>query len=298
MQMYVFWNASEPKENQWDFTDNLDLDAWLSLVQEMGMYAVVRVGPYSCAEWEHGGTPAWLTAKEGMHVRDDDPTFLKYADSHIAKVEAIVAKHQINHGGNVIMVQLENEHPKGWGTDEHDPYLKHMVDQARANGLEIPVFLSGCIMVVNPPERVLTPSERPLGIPRNSGPAGSPVYGDMAQGMMNEKTRGTWKIIAFGGAGYDYYMVHGGTNFGYSGDTYQTTYDYSSPIGETGHFNNFYFPARRAAWFAQSFSALLTGSHNDPSLAQADLPGVRVTSRTNPTQGSIVFVDNFAKKET
>jgi beta-galactosidase len=295
MQMYVFWNATESREGQWDFTDNLDLDAWLSLIQEMGMYAVVRVGPYSCAEWEHGGFPAWLTAKPGMTLRDTGP-FLPFADRHLAQVEKIVAKHQINHGGNVIMVQLENEHPHGWGTDDKDPYLKHLVEQSRLNGLEIPVFLSG-----------LHHGGEPSGeAPYKVGP--SPWfttefwtgwigrYGDMAPGMLNEKIRGTWKIIAFGGGGYDYYMVHGGTNFGYSGDSFEASYDYSAPIGETGQFHNLYFPARRAAWFAQSFSSLLTGSHDDPGFAKSDLAGLRVTTRTSPGGGSIVFIDNFQKK--
>jgi len=83
-------------------------------------------------------------------------------------------------------------------------------------------------------------------------------------------------------------MVHGGTNFGYSGDSYDATYDYSAPIGETGQFHNLYFPARRAAWFAQSFSPLLTGSHNDPDFAKADVHDFARTTRTNPT-GAALF---------
>lgn len=296
MQMYVFWNATESKEGQWDFTDNLDLDAWLSLIQEMGMYAVVRVGPYSCAEWEHGGFPAWLTIKPGMTLRDMGSRFLPLADRHLAQVEKIVAKHQIHRGGNVIMVQLENEHPHGWGTDDKEPYLKHLVGQARANGLEIPLFLSGLHHGGDPSgERAYEPGPSPWFTTEFwTGWIGR--YGDMAPGMLHEKVRGTWKIISFGGAGYDYYMVHGGTNFGYSGDSFEATYDYSSPIGETGRFHNLYHPARRAALFAQSFSKLLTGSHNDPDLAKCDLAGLRVTTRTNPSGGSIVFIDNFQKK--
>ena len=143
VQMYVFWNATEGKEGVWDWSDNLDLDAFLTMVQDAGMYAIVRVGPYSCAEWDDGGFPAWLMVKPGMTLRDSGADFDKYAFRHIDEVEKIVAKHQINHGGNVILTQLENEHPHGWGTEDTDPYLHHLVDQARANGLEIPVFLSG-----------------------------------------------------------------------------------------------------------------------------------------------------------
>ncbi len=295
MQMYVFWNCTEGKDGHWDFSDNTDLDAWLTMIQEAGMYATVRVGPYSCAEWEQGGLPSWLTIKPGMTVRDSGADFEKYVDQHLAKVEAIVAKHQINKGGSVILVQLENEHTRGWGTDDKDPYLHHLVDQARANGLEIPLFLSGLHHGADPS------GEKPYPVGTSpwfttefwTGWIGN--YGDMSEGALDEKIRGTWKIIAFGGAGYDYYMVHGGTNFGYSGDSFETSYDYSAPIGETGHFHNFYWPAKRAAWFAQSFSSLLTGSHDDPDLATADNPNVRVTCRTNPNGGSLIMIDAFDK---
>jgi beta-galactosidase len=302
MQMYVFWNATEGAEGHWDFSDNLDLDAWLSLLQQMGMYAVVRVGPYSCAEWEEGGIPSWLTIKPDMTLRDSDPLhdsepiFEGFADDHLARVEKIVAKHQINHGGNVLMVQLENEHPRGWGTDDRDPYLKHLVDQARANGLEIPLFLSGLHHGGDPSGEAPYPPGPSPWYTTEFWTGWIAHYGDMDPAMLNEKIRGTWKIIAFGGAGYDYYMIHGGSNFGYSGNSTDATYDYSAPIGESGQFHNFYFPARRAAWFAQSFSSLLTGSHNDPDLARSDLPGLRVTSRTNPAGGSFILIDNFQRK--
>ena len=296
MQMYVFWNASEDKEGHWSMEDNIDLDAWLSEVQKAGMYAVVRVGPYSCAEWEHGGFPAWLTAKPEMTIRDSGAEFLKYCDPHMAVIEKIVAKHQINHGGNVIMVQLENEHMKGgWGTDAND-YLTHLYDEARKNGLEVPLFYSGLHHGGDPS------GEAPYKVGTSpwystefwTGWIGK--YGDMDPAMLQQKIAGTWKIIGFGGAGYDYYMVHGGTDFGYSGDSFMASYDYSSPIGETGQFHNFYNYAKRAAWLARSFSDLLTGSHDDPTLAKADAPGLRVSCRTNPEEGSLIIIDNFKNK--
>jgi len=115
--------------------------------------------------------------------------------------------------------------------------------------------------------------------------------------MLEQKIACTWKVIGFGGAGYDYYVVYGATNFGYSGFTHETTYDYAAPISETGQFNNFYAPAKRAAYFAQSFSDLLTGSHNDPGLAGVDNHAVRLSIRTNPTLGSLIILDRFNKQK-
>ncbi len=297
VQSYVFWNASEPREGQWDFSDNNDLDAWLSLLKEMKMYALVRVGPYSCAEWELGGYPAWLTVKPGMTEREMGPS-VAYSDPHLDKVERIVARHQLNRGGSVFMVQLENEHSQGWGTQVIDPYLKHLDDQATRNGIIVPTFNSGLHHSADPSgEEPFPPDPSPwYSTEFWTGWIGK--YGDMTENALDQKIRGTWKIIAFGGAGYNYYMAHGGTNFGYSGsgEPPGVSYDYSAPIGEAGQFHNLYFPARRAAYFAQSFTPLLTGSHNDPTLATCDQPEVRVTSRTNPAGGSFIMLDHFLRK--
>jgi beta-galactosidase len=292
MQMYVFWNATEDKEGHWNTEDNLDLDAWLTEVQKAGMYAIVRVGPYSCAEWEHGGFPAWLTAKSGMTVRDSGSDFLKYCDPHLAFVEKIVAKHQIHRGGNVIMVQLENEHPRGWGTDGNE-YLQHLYNEARKNGLEVPLFFSGLHHGHDPSGEKPYKTGTSPWFSTEFWTGWFSRYGDMSPSMLQQKIAGTWKIIGFGGAGYDYYMIHGGTDFGYSGDTFMTSYDYSAPIGEAGKFNNFYHDAKRAAWLARSFNDLLTGSHDDPDLVKVDATGVRVSTRTNPKEGSLVILNNF-----
>ncbi len=297
VQSYVFWNASEPREGVWDFTDNNDLDAWLSLLKEMGMYALVRVGPYSCAEWEEGGYPAWLSIKPGMIQREMGPV-VPYVDAHLKKIEEITARHQVNRGGCVFMVQLENEHSRGWGTDVSDPFLKHLDDEARANGIEVPMFNSGLHHSSDPSGEVpFTPGASPwYSTEFWTGWIGK--YGEMAPGALSEKIRGTWKILAFGGAGYNYYMAHGGTNFGYSGsgEPPGVSYDYSAPVGEAGQLRTLYYAARRAAWFANSFTPLLAGSHNDPGFAKCDQPSARVTTRTNPTGGSIVFVDHFQRK--
>jgi beta-galactosidase len=297
VQSYVFWNATEPKEGQWGLNDNTDLDAWLSLLKEMNMYALVRVGPYACAEWEEGGYPSWLTVKPGMIQREMGP-LLPYSDVYLKKVEEIVEKHQVNHGGSVFLVQLENEHSHGWGTQVLDPYLKYLDDQARQNGIEVPIFNSGLHHSQDPAGEVPFPIDPSPWYSTEFWTGWVARYGDMAPDMLSEKIRGTWKILAFGGAGYNYYMAHGGTNFGYSGsgEAPGVSYDYSAPIGEAGQLRNFYYPARRAAYFAQTFISILVGSHDDPTFAISDQPDLRVTTRTNPAGGSIIFLDHFLRK--
>jgi beta-galactosidase len=296
IQTYVMWNAHEGREGQYDFSGNLDLDAWLSLIQECGMYAIVRPGPYVCAEWEEGGLPAWLCSKPGMRVRENDPQYLKYMDPYMTKVYEIIAKHQIHKGGNVLMVQLENEYANTWGTDTN-PHLTHLNELARKAGLEVPLFNSGLHHGNDPA------GTRPFGnrtVPWYStefwtGWIG--LQGDMTATMMEEKVRGTWKIIAFGGGGYDYYVVHGGTNFGYSkGDEVTASYDYSSPIGEAGQLRKAYFPMKRAAMFAQAFSDLLTSSKDGASLVASNTGNVQTYVRTG-ANGTAVFLADAARAQ-
>ncbi|MEN0054515.1 MAG: beta-galactosidase, partial [Mucilaginibacter sp.] len=80
VEIYTFWNIHEPQEGKFDFTGDYDLNAFLSLVKELGMYAIVRVGPYYCAEWDFGGYPLWLKFKPDVRVREDNAEFEKYVD--------------------------------------------------------------------------------------------------------------------------------------------------------------------------------------------------------------------------
>src|SRR5437870_1596408 len=57
---YVFWNVHEPTPGHFDFSGNNDVAAFIRAAQEEGLWVILRAGPYSCAEWEFGGFPAWL----------------------------------------------------------------------------------------------------------------------------------------------------------------------------------------------------------------------------------------------
>jgi beta-galactosidase len=296
IQTYVMWNAHEGTEGHFDFSGNLDLDAWLTTVQECGMYADVRPGPYVCAEWENGGIPAWLCDKPGMQLRVNDPQYLSYVDKFESKVFDIIAKHQIQKGGNVLMVQLENEYPNRWGTDSN-AYLDHLRELARAHGLEIPLFNSGLHHGDDPA------GNRPFG--NRTTPWFSTEFwtgwigleGDMNAQKSEQKIRGTWKIIGFGGAGYDYYVVHGGSDFGYSkGAEVTASYDYAAPIGEAGQLRKIYFPMKRAAMFAQAFSDVLTASTNDGTLIVSNTANVQTFARTSPN-GTALFLADAARHQ-
>ena len=75
VQTDVCWNLHEPREGQWDFSGARDLAAFLQLVHEMGLYAVVRPGPYVGDAWDSGGLPVWLRFKPSVRMREPNATF-------------------------------------------------------------------------------------------------------------------------------------------------------------------------------------------------------------------------------
>jgi beta-galactosidase len=195
---YVSWNAHEPEEGQFDFSGSKDLSAFLDLCKELRLYVIVRLGPYSCAEWDLGGFPAWLAVGKGVRLRTHDPEYLKYVDKWFEKLLPIVAGHQVHKGGCVIMVQLENEYKGGSGNDE-DAYLAHLRKKALETGIEVPMFYSG-----------LRHGHDPAGDEPWPRTGNSPwfttefwagwynLFGELPQENVERYDRATRKIIAFG----------------------------------------------------------------------------------------------------
>ena len=56
---YVAWDFHEPREGQWDFSEDHDVAAFVRLAGELGLYVILRPGPYISARWDFGGLPAW-----------------------------------------------------------------------------------------------------------------------------------------------------------------------------------------------------------------------------------------------
>ncbi|OEL28695.1 Beta-galactosidase 12 [Dichanthelium oligosanthes] len=62
IETYVFWNAHEPEPGKYNFEGGLDLIKYIKMIQDHDMYAIVRIGPFIQAEWNHGS----LLAMEGI----------------------------------------------------------------------------------------------------------------------------------------------------------------------------------------------------------------------------------------
>ncbi len=162
---YVFWNYQEPQEGIFRFQGQRNLQAFLALVHKMGMYAILRIGPYNNAEWANGGLPNWLRFIPHMIVRTYNPPFLHALKPYFDRLLPIVAANQITHrtpayspdnvvqtmlaaahvthAGPVIMVQIENEYGPGWGAVLNNRYLQWLHAIAIRKGIQVPFFFSG-----------------------------------------------------------------------------------------------------------------------------------------------------------
>lgn len=67
VETYVCWNMHEPRKGEFDFTGRFDIRRFIKTAQEVGLYAIVRPGPYICAEWDFGGT-ARMAAQGQKHA--------------------------------------------------------------------------------------------------------------------------------------------------------------------------------------------------------------------------------------
>ncbi|WP_102194649.1 glycoside hydrolase family 35 protein [Microbacterium aurantiacum] len=260
IETYVAWNAHEPVKGAWREDGDVDLGRFLDIVAEEGMHAIVRPGPYICAEWHNGGLPTWLTADKTMKLRTSDPAYLTEVSAYLEKVNAIIAPRQIDRDGSVILVQIENEYG-AYGADKD--YLEALVRQTRASGITVPLT-----QVDQPIPHMLDNGAHPelhktgsfggriderLAVLREHQPTGPLMCMEFWCGWFDhwgEKHHTTTfadsaadldRLLA-AGASVNIYMVHGGTNFGLTAGANDsgrylpmvTSYDYDAPLTESG----------------------------------------------------------------
>ena len=139
VETYVPWNLHEPTKGNFNFEGMADIASFLQLAQDMDMYIILRPTPYICAEWDFGGLPAWLIKDKNLRVRSQDKAFLKHLDEYFEKFFEVVNPYQFTQGGNILMMQVENEYGS---FSEDKEYLRKIVQIMRKHGVDVPLFTS------------------------------------------------------------------------------------------------------------------------------------------------------------
>ncbi|MCY3021847.1 MAG: beta-galactosidase [Planctomycetota bacterium] len=249
IETYVFWNLHEHDKGRYDFTDRLDLAHFLRLCQQHGLYAILRIGPYICAETNFGGLPPWLLHEPGMVTRTNNEAFKREMLKWLRTLMSQVGDQQATRGGPVILAQLENEYnnvAKRYG-DEGRKYMEWVVSIGREVGIEVPLIMcegsaEGAIETLNGfsvAERVPEFKKHHTNMPAlwtENWPGWYDTFGVAHhQRDPQEIAYNAIRFFAAGGTGVNYYMWHGGTNYGREAMYLQTTsYDFDAPLDEYG----------------------------------------------------------------
>ncbi|KLT65186.1 beta-galactosidase family protein [Pedobacter sp. BMA] len=268
---YVFWNYHETAPGVWDFkSGNKDVAEYIKIAQEEGLYVILRPGPYVCAEWEFGGYPWFLAKVPGMVIRGNNPQYLAATKAYFTALYAQVKNLLVSNGGPIIMVQGENEfgsyvaQRKDISIEDHKKYSAAVFQQLKDVGFNVPFFTSdgswlfeggalpGALPTANGEDDVVKLKET---VNKFNGGKGPYMVAEFYPGWLDHWAepfpKVSYKNVAKqtqkyldGNVSFNYYMVHGGTNFGFtSGANYDnkhdiqpdlTSYDYDAPISEAG----------------------------------------------------------------
>jgi len=139
VETYIPWNYHEPREEHFEFSGEKDIQYFIQLAEELGLYVIIRPSPFICAEWEFGGLPSWLLNYKDMRIRSSDQRFIDKVDRYYAQLFKILKPLQIDHNGPIIMMQIENEYGS-FGEDKS--YLNMIKGLMIKHGTTVPLFTS------------------------------------------------------------------------------------------------------------------------------------------------------------
>ena len=293
----IAWNVHEPTEGQWDLDGQNDVGAFVRLAGELGLYVILRPGPYIGADWDSGGLPAWLTAKSGLTCRSSNATFTHYYDKYFRKVLPPLADLQVTRGGNIILIQNEHEYVITTMPDRLT-YLQFISQLFRRSGFDVPIItcnhfteptLGDTVECVNGwgnevqllKRMRLRQPNAPLMMTEFRCATGG-VWGGKDEPRDGREVARRAMAVLGCGAQCNYTMWHGGTNFAFRGgrhaeadDLYQlTSYDCGAPLTEAGHLTDTYYITRPVNMLAQHMGQFFASSI-------LEQPGVNVHDSTS-----------------
>jgi hypothetical protein len=255
----LMWNALESEPGIFDLTtDRRDFAHFIRLCQQEGMWVYLRPGPYVCAEWDFGGLPPYLLREPGLRVRDkNDSRYMQGVTRYLDAIAPVVAPLMAEHGGPILMLQVENEYAS-FGSDL--AYLERLRAMWRQRGIDGPFGIAdGLVRIME--TRTYLPGAA-LGLDGDMDFKKAQILANDCPVWLSEGYPGWFthwgdphfnrgefakqlETLMATGCSFNLYVVHGGTNFGFAAGANAnaddsnfapviTSYDYSAPINERG----------------------------------------------------------------
>jgi len=260
IETYVAWNQHAPDPGVFRTDGQHDIVRFLRLIGEAGLHAIVRPGPYICAEWTNGGLPGWLFENPDIQLRRNEPLYMNAVHGYLDHLLPLLAPLQIDTGGPIILMQIENEYG-AYGSDTS--YLQELVRITREHGITVPLtsvdqptdtmLRRGTLPELHTTGSFGTRSLERLQTLRRHQSTGPLMCSEFWDGWFDHwgehhhttdvNTAATeLDALLSAGASVNIYMFHGGTNFGFTNGanhkgiykSHVTSYDYDAPLDEAG----------------------------------------------------------------
>lgn len=271
LETYVSWNLHEPIPGHFDYSGRLNLRKYLETAHKLGLYVILRPGPYICSEWDFGGMPSWLLSDSKMVVRSNYEAYQEAIANYLTDLLSQVSDLQFTLGGPIIAVQVENEFGSYSNEVDHLMFIKGLL---RMRGIkELLMTSDGAEGIVYAPfhkDALPTANFKDFAIGRTIFEMIRQANADFPLMVMEfwtgwfdhwgeeHNTRGVQDYaealtqILEAGASVNLYMFHGGTNFGFMAGANEfqlykpdvTSYDYDSPLSEAGDITVKYLKTR------------------------------------------------------
>ncbi|XP_014053047.1 beta-galactosidase-1-like protein 2 [Salmo salar] len=257
---YVPWSLHQPERGVFHFQTELDLEAYINLAAEVGLWVILRPGPYICSELDLGGLPSWLLRDGSMRLRTTHPGFAEAVNTFFDKLIPKVVPLQFKKGGPIIAVQLENEYGSFAMDNTYMPFIKEALQSRGINELLLTSDnheglkeggVTGVIRTVNLQKlnqgdikylNAIQPNSPMMVMEYWTG--WFDAWGDLHHVLAQEDMVSAVREILRRGMSINLYMFHGGTNFGFmsgalTNPIYKaliTSYDYDAPLSESGEY--------------------------------------------------------------
>lgn len=272
VETYVAWNIQEPERGVFNFEGYGNIERFIELCRKHDLYVILRPGPYICAEWEFGGIPYWVLENPNMVIRSNNELWKKEVIQYFDVLLAKVRPHLYINGGNILMVQVENEYGL-YACDQS--YMKwlydYMISRLEPETIMFTTDPAGslkcgtieetftCVdfgVAVNPKDS--------FNIQKQYNKAGPYFNSEFYPGWLSHwespfqrvdtnQIVSRFREMLEMNASVNFYMFLGGSNWGFyagangGGDNYEadtTSYDYDAPLTEAGDVTDKYLAIR------------------------------------------------------
>uniref|UniRef100_UPI0037E9B132 beta-galactosidase-1-like protein 2 n=1 Tax=Semicossyphus pulcher TaxID=241346 RepID=UPI0037E9B132 len=257
---FVPWSLHQPERGVFNFHTQLDLEAYINLAAELGLWVILRPGPYISSELDLGGLPSWLLRDGSMRLRTTHPGFTQAVNTFFDKLIPKLVQLQFKKGGPIIAVQVENMYGS-FAKDEG--YMLFIKEALQSRGISELLFTSdnhntlksggvdGAIRSVKLQKlnqrdiqdlTALQPNSPTMVMDYWTG--WFDVWGELHHVLPPEDMVSTVREILRRGMSVNLYMFHGGSSFGFmsgalADPSYRAlvpSYDYDAPLSEAGEY--------------------------------------------------------------